>query len=199
MCAFDWPLLNSIIAASGALANAGLLYWMIRVTQRYVNINAQILTQAVASAETAARQEQMTSRLFSDQLQQRLGPIIVSIEEIDGRLLHWEHLLSEVVKNRSNVLVTSEQLWSPDIDVTIRASGTLSLAAARQLSFAAYALRRLDLEIAEVRRRLREEDPSEIQDIAADVTREVLPLINESRAKFGIARYELERLTVVKV
>ncbi len=45
MCRVDWVLVNGFIAAAAALVNAALLFWMIRVTIRYVNITARNLNE----------------------------------------------------------------------------------------------------------------------------------------------------------
>ena len=45
MCKVDWVLVNGFIAATAGLVSAALLFWMIRVTIRYVNVTAGTLKE----------------------------------------------------------------------------------------------------------------------------------------------------------
>jgi hypothetical protein len=179
------------MGAIAGVGNACLLYWMIHVTRRYVDINAKILAAAASSAKVAARQEMLSRERFRDELRQRIGPTVLSIEELLDRLTRWSQACGDVLAQKTFILASPEALCSAELEVVARVAGTVSLSAARCLVSAAAQLRRLDIELIEVRRRLREDDDTGAERIGADVRREVVPLITRVTESLQKARDEI--------
>jgi len=85
MCEIDWALVNGFVAAAAALISAALLFWMIRVTIKYVNVSAGTLNElkkqhlALVERETQPYRSLLIRSI--QQLEKILSQDLVSIFE----------------------------------------------------------------------------------------------------------------------
>lgn len=198
MCSVDWSALGSFLGGLGALLNAGLLYWMIRVTQQYVRINGAILTatnQAVtaSSAQAALSREELDlmRRQYDAQTSQRAGPIVALIDTATSQLQRWRDYVTDLRKYSHEIAASSAASLIADTRDAERDASTISLAVYRSLRDAGRLLARVDLEIAEVRRYLDHSPGTRDIERERDLAGEVHSLIDEVMTKFRSARTDL--------
>jgi hypothetical protein len=124
MCVLDWSAISSI----GALVNCALVFWLIRVTIRYVEVNAEIARSSKAMLDTVAQQ-------LRDSRAEIAGPVLAALSDELCFLERWLIWTSDqtfegsMMNNRESFVVVN-------YDDTLNAASRISVDVYRKMIFA---------------------------------------------------------------
>jgi hypothetical protein len=143
MCVFNWAVFGTVLSGIGSIVSAGLAIWLVRVTIRYVRVNADILATTREALQINAGLLEanrnvlriMRQQLASDRLE-RSGPVAAAIQDRLSFLHRWHTWLAEPQAHYGQIVNLSHEFLTAEFEASRLASSKLSLTVYNELSSA---------------------------------------------------------------